>query len=74
MPVSETPRTAETHLAAEVRRVVRVLHSYGPLPAATLCRLVGGEQWRHWTFRRALHAAVGAGHVRALGRGFYEAA
>jgi hypothetical protein len=74
MPVSETPRTATTHLEAEVRVIVRVLRSYGPLPKSTLEHLIGAEHWRHVYASDAIRAAVAQGRVRALGAGFYEAA
>ncbi len=73
MPVSESPRTATTHLEAEVRAVVRTLRSYGPLPEGTLERLVGGARWRHGYAHAALADAIRQGRVRELGCGFYEA-
>ena len=73
MPVSESPRTATTHLEAEVRALVRTLRSYGPLPEGTLERLVGGAHWRHGDAHAALADAVRQGRVRELGCGFYEA-
>ena len=74
MPVSETPRTATTHLEAEVRVIVRALRSYGPLPKSTLEHLIGAKHWRHGYASDAIRAAIAQGRVRALGAGFYEAA
>ena len=74
MPVSETPRTAPTHLEAEVRIVVRALRTYGALPEATLRRLLHGEHWREGGIGLALGAAVERGLVRSLGAGFYAPA
>ncbi len=73
MPVSESPRTATTHLEAEIRSVVRTLRAYGPLPERTLERLVGGAHWRHGYAHAALVEAIGQDRVRELGCGFYEA-
>lgn len=71
MPVSEMPRTARTHLDAEVRLVVRALRSYGALTEPALARIVHGEHWREGGLGLALQIAVGRGLVRSLGGGFY---
>jgi hypothetical protein len=73
MPISDTPRTATSHLEAEVRAIVRTLRSYGPLPKATLRDLIGAEHWQHGCGTDAIAEAVAQGRVRDLGSGFYEA-
>jgi hypothetical protein len=74
MPVSETPRTARTHLEAEVRMVVRTLRTYGALPERALRRLVHEDEWREGTLGLALADAVERGLVRHVGGGFYAPA
>ena len=72
MPVSESPRTATSHLEAEVRKIVRTLRSYGPMHEQTLRRVVGGSRWRHGSVHQALIYARENGRIRAIGSGFYE--
>ena len=69
-PTKPARRRASRHddavLSAEVRRLVRVLRSYGPLQRASLARISNAERWREGSFDRAVTEAIREGQVREL--------
>jgi hypothetical protein len=69
-PAQTGRRRASRHdqavLSAEVRRMVRVLRSFGPLPRASLARISQAERWREGSFDHAVKAAIRDGQAREL--------
>lgn len=67
------PRSADTHVEAEVEAIVRALKEHGPLGVRELRRIVQSRFWGPGRFGPALARARRDGRIRREGRRRYAA-